>query len=167
MVDGHFDFIWRSLRGLGVPASAADDAAQQVFWVAAQKLDSIAPGSERSFLFATARGVAANQRRAHARSRELYDEDVLATEADRAPSPEQHAQTREARALLDRFLDALPEDLRTVFILFELEGLTMAHMAELLGVPMGTIASRLRRAREEFESAAKRFQATRAREERR
>lgn len=43
MVDAYFDFIWRSLRGLGVPAGAADDAAQHVFLIAYQKLDEIAP----------------------------------------------------------------------------------------------------------------------------
>src|SRR5690349_17047116 len=51
MVEAHYDFIWRSLRGLGVPASTAEDAAQQVFWIASRKLEIITPGSERSFLF--------------------------------------------------------------------------------------------------------------------
>src|SRR5437868_4819473 len=77
MVDAHFEFIWRSLRGLGVPSGNVDDAAQQVFWIAAQKLDVIATGSERAFLFSTARGVAANARRARARSREQADDGVL------------------------------------------------------------------------------------------
>src|SRR6185436_2113393 len=64
LVDAHFDSIWRWLRGLGVPARGADDAAQQVFLIAAQKLAEITPGSERAFLFGTAMGVAANVRRA-------------------------------------------------------------------------------------------------------
>src|SRR4051812_6204799 len=64
LVEQHFDFIWRSLRGLGVPSSAVDDAAQHVFCVASEKLGAIAAGSERAFLFKTALGVAANARRA-------------------------------------------------------------------------------------------------------
>jgi RNA polymerase sigma-70 factor (ECF subfamily) len=159
MVDASYDFIWRSLRGLGVPAASIDDAAQQVFWTAAQKLSSIAVGSERSYLFATARGIASNARRSQHRSRELLDDEAVASHVDRAPDPEQVAATREARRLLDRILDGLPEDLRAVFLLYELEGQTMAEIASLLGTPMGTVASRLRRARDEFQSAARRYQA--------
>jgi RNA polymerase sigma-70 factor (ECF subfamily) len=66
--------------------------------------------------------------------------------------------TREARRVLDQILDGLSEDLRAVFLLYELEGQTMAEIASILGTPMGTVASRLRRAREEFQTAARRFQ---------
>ncbi len=161
MVDGHFDFIWRSLRGLGVPSANADDAAQQVFLVAAQKLELIAAGSERSFLFSTARGIAANARRSRARSREVPEEGALAEPVDGAPDPEQEAARAQARRVLEGILEGLSDDLRSVFVLFELEGMTTMQMAELLGVPMGTVASRLRRAREEFQAATKRFQASR------
>ena len=159
MVDTNYDFIWRSLRGLGVPAASIDDAAQQVFWTASQKLSTIAVGSERSFLFATARGMASNARRSQLRNRELLDDDAIASHVDRAPDPEEVAASREARRLLDRILDGLSEELRTVFLLYELEGQTMAEIASLLGTPMGTVASRLRRAREEFQNAARRYQA--------
>jgi RNA polymerase sigma-70 factor (ECF subfamily) len=159
MIDANFDFIWRSLRGLGVPSASIDDAAQQVFWTASQKIATIAAGSERSFLFATARGIASNARRSHFRNRELLDEDAIASHVDRAPDPEQVAASRQARLVLDRILDGLPEDLRAVFLLYELEGQTMAEIAALLGTPMGTVASRLRRAREEFQSMARRYQA--------
>jgi RNA polymerase sigma-70 factor (ECF subfamily) len=159
MVTDNVDFIWRTLRGLGVPSAAVDDAAQQVFLVAAQRLDAIACGAERSFLFSTARGVAANMRRSLARSREDQDDFAVATHADDAANPEQALSEKEALALLDRLLQKLPEDLRTVFVLFELEGLTAAAIAELLDVPPGTVASRLRRAREEFQAATRRLQA--------
>jgi RNA polymerase sigma-70 factor (ECF subfamily) len=158
MVDANFDFIWRSLRGLGVPAASIDDAAQQVFWTASQKLSTIAAGSERSFLFATARGIASNARRSQHRSRELFDDEAIASHVDGAPDPEQAVATREARRVLDQILDGLSEDLRAVFLLYELEGQTMAEIASILGTPMGTVASRLRRAREEFQTAARRFQ---------
>lgn len=161
LADAHFDFIWRSLRGLGVPSASIDDAAQQVFIAASQKLAVIAIGSERAFLFATARGIAANARRAQLRNRELLDEEALAQHVDRAPDPEQAVASRQARQVLDRILDGLPEEQRAVFVLYELEGQTMAEIAVLLDAPMGTVASRLRRAREEFQAAARRFQATR------
>ena len=161
LVDGHFDVVWRFLRGLGVAPAAVDDAAQQVFLIAARRFDDIADGSERSFLLSTARGVAANARRAVARHREVLDEDALATHVDSAESPEEAVSSGESRALLDSFLASLPEDARTVFVLFELEGMTMAAIAETLRVPPGTVASRLRRARDEFHAAAARFQAKR------
>jgi RNA polymerase sigma-70 factor (ECF subfamily) len=164
LVDREFALVWRFLRGLGVPAGGVDDAAQQVFWVAAQRLAEIAPGSERAFLLSTARGVAANARRAQTRSREVADERLLAQHTDDAANPEQAAAAKEARRVLQTFLDDLPEEARTVFVLFELEGMTMAAIAETLGLPAGTVASRLRRAREEFQAAAKRFQAQRGRQ---
>jgi RNA polymerase sigma-70 factor (ECF subfamily) len=161
IVDREFALVWRFLRGLGVPSGGVDDAAQQVFWVAAQRLGAIAQGSERSFLLSTARGVAANARRAQARSREVLDEELLAEHTDDRANPEQAAAAKQARELLQAFLEELPEDARTVFILFELEGMTMAAIAESLELPPGTVASRLRRARESFHAATKRFQAQR------
>ncbi len=159
MVDAHHSFIWRSLRGLGVPCDSADDAAQHVFWVAAQKLEAISDGSERAFLFRTAVGVAANTRRAHARRREVHDEVLLDAQIDHAPDPEKQMEMQEARAMLDTVLAAMPDDLRTVFILFVLEGTSAPELAHLLEIPEGTVASRVRRAREVFQEITKRIQA--------
>jgi RNA polymerase sigma-70 factor (ECF subfamily) len=58
--------------------------------------------------------------------------------------------------VLEELLLAMPLDLRTVLILFELEQLTKTEVAELLGLPVGTAVSRLRRAREEFRAQLKR-----------
>jgi RNA polymerase sigma-70 factor (ECF subfamily) len=159
MVDEHFAFVWRSLRGLGVPASSADDGAQHVFWIAAQKLHTIALGSERSFLFGTALGVAANARAARARNLEVLDENALNAGVDGAPDADQLVDMRRQRATLDRVLEGMPQDLRSVFVLFVLEGSTTGEIATLLGLPSGTVASRLRRAREAFHEIARRIQA--------
>jgi RNA polymerase sigma-70 factor (ECF subfamily) len=161
MVDRDFAVVWRMLRGLGVAAGTVDDATQQVFLIASERLDVITVGSERAFLLATARGVAANVRRSQARSHEVADEAAVAGKVDEGANPEQALASRQARALLDSVLGELPEDAREVFVLFELEGMTMAAIAATLGLPPGTVASRLRRAREEFHAASKRFQAQR------
>jgi len=161
IVDQHFSFVWRYLRGLGVPAAEVDDAAQQVFVIASQKIDVIREGAERSFLVGTAHGVAANARRAGVRRREVPGDFALETYADEAPDAEARAARGEELLVLDRFLASLPDELREVFILFELEGVTMAAIAEDLHLAPGTVASRLRRAREAFQEMAKRFQATR------
>src|SRR5512142_2066304 len=63
LVDAHFEFVWRSLRRLGLSSADADDATQEVFLVAIRRLDDIDPESERSFLYGTALRVAAVQRR--------------------------------------------------------------------------------------------------------
>lgn len=159
MVEENFDVIWRALRGLGVPAELADDEAQRVFMIAAQKLDEVEPGRERAFLFATAMGVAANARRAVARRREVADADALERALDPAPDGERALELKQRRALLDEVLAEMPDDLRTVFVLFVLEGMQMPEIAELLGLAGGTVASRLRRARETFHAITKRVQA--------
>jgi RNA polymerase sigma-70 factor, ECF subfamily len=74
--------------------------------------------------------------------------------SDPGPLPDAAAEMRQRRLILDRVLDALPIDLRTVFILFEIEGLGSPEIASMLSIPVGTVASRLRRAREAFQAEA-------------
>ncbi|HEX2674449.1 MAG TPA: sigma-70 family RNA polymerase sigma factor, partial [Polyangiaceae bacterium] len=81
------------------------------------------------------------------------------TAIDPSPTALDLLARRQARSLLDQALDALPEDLRVVFVLYELEEQTAAQIAALLDLPPGTVASRLRRARAEFEQIAKRLKA--------
>lgn len=160
LVAGHFDFIGRSLRRLGVPAADVDDATQQVFMVVSRRLDEVEAGRERAFLFGVALRVASDVRRARRRRGAVMDEganDVDGATPD--PSPEQLTDQRQARALLDEALEALSLDLRTVFVLFELEEMTMAEIAALLDLPPGTVASRLRRAREAFQEQCRRLRA--------
>jgi RNA polymerase sigma-70 factor (ECF subfamily) len=158
IVADHYEFVWRSLRGLGVPAAALDDEAQRVFWLVARKIETIADGTERSFLFRLATGVASNHRRTLRRRREVIDDEALLTHRDGAPSPEELASREQARRLMDAILGSLPVDLRMVFVLFELEELDMPEIASCLEIPTGTVASRLRRAREKFHAALERLQ---------
>lgn len=156
MVAAHTPLVWRALRRLGVPEAHADDGTQQVFMVAMERLDDIAIGSEKSFLFGTAMRVAARIRRTQGRRREDLGEPPVERE-DAAPSPEELLDARRARAALDRILDGMSDEVRAVFFLFELEGMTMAQIAHLLDVPPGTVASRLRRGREYFAAEATRL----------
>jgi RNA polymerase sigma-70 factor (ECF subfamily) len=154
-IDEHFDFIWRLLRRLGLRPADADDAAQQVFMIATQKLHAIAEGSERSFLYGTAVRVAANARRAAARKREDTAE-AIELHASPSMQPDARRTLDEAWALLDQLLDRMPDELRRVLVLAEIEQLEVAHIAVLEGIPEGTAASRLRRARELFREQLKR-----------
>lgn len=156
MVVAHVDALWRTLKSLGVAAGAVDDAAQQVFLIALRKIRNIEHGSERAFLLGTAVGVAANARRGQARAKEVVDADALAAREDPRLDPEAAAIVAERRAIVERVLDRMPDDLRVVFVLFELEGLTSIEIAGMLGIPVGTVSSRLRRAREQFQSDVQR-----------
>lgn len=155
----HFDYVWRLLRRLGVHESSADDAAQQVFLTLSSKLSQVTPGKERAFLTGTAFRVASNQRRGERRSHEHADEEPIARAVDPTPSPEELLDASRRRAWLDRTLDRLPLDLRAVLVLFELEDLTTPEIAVLLDLPVGTVASRLRRARQLFLEAAEELRA--------
>lgn len=150
MVDLHFDAVWRTLRRLGVAATEMDDCAQQVFWVASRKLSSIAAGSEQAFLVGTAVRVAADARRSRGRRREVPTDDAI-QRVDPGPQPDELAEQKRMRALLDEVLAAMPMDQRSVFVMFELEELSTQEIAKILEIPAGTVASRLRRAREEFD----------------
>lgn len=158
MVRENASFVWRSVRRLGVAQGDADDAAQQVLLIAARKLGAIAVGSERAFLFATALRVASKARRSSDRRREVGDDD-LGERRDSAPGPEELLDRRRARALLDAVLDEMALEERAVFVLYEIEQLTMLEIAELLQIPQGTVASRLRRAREDFNARVRRLEA--------
>jgi RNA polymerase sigma-70 factor, ECF subfamily len=153
LIATHFAFVWRLLRRLGLPNTDADDAAQQVFLVACTKLDQIQSGRERAFLYGCALNQWSKWRAGQRRSRSAVDLDDLGVEHALAhqPDAEHHEDLRRARVLLDQILGELSSDLRSVFVLYELEQLTTFEIADLLQLPRGTVSSRLRRAREEFE----------------
>ena len=155
-VRNHYAFVWRVLRRYGLAPADADDAAQKVFLVATQRLDDIASGSERAFLFRTARHVASKTHRTLERRRDASGYGP-ADPSSALPAPDDLLDQRRARDLLDRILLELPEDFRAVLVLFELEGLSALEIAEALGIPVGTVASRLRRARVEVEKRAARY----------
>jgi RNA polymerase sigma-70 factor (ECF subfamily) len=153
----NYEFLWRSLRRLGIEHGSVEDAAQQVLVVFARRIGDIPEGSERAFLFGTATRIAADHRKKRKRSPEFAGSDVLASQPSPWASVERLIDEGRARDLLDFILDDMPSELRTVFILFELEGMTMATIAETLELAPGTVASRLRRAREVFQSSAARW----------
>lgn len=160
VVRDHYAFVWRLLRRLGLGVGDADDAAQQVFLSAAPKLGAVEASRERAFLYGVALNVGARARRSLGRRREEPLDAALERET-REPNAEQVLELRQARALLDRLLDDMPEDLRVVFVLFELEELSTPKIAELCQIPVGTAASRLRRARADFEERVAREEARR------
>jgi RNA polymerase sigma-70 factor, ECF subfamily len=159
MMEDHFDVVWRALRRLGVPDAGVDDAAQQVFLVASRRLEEIDRGGERAYLLGVTVRVASDARRAVRRRREVSMDDLMAESPPAAaapaaiadpPLPDEMLDHQRALATLGALLDEMPTEMRDAFVLFELEELSAPQVAQVLGVPVGTVASRVRRAREHF-----------------
>ena len=147
----HFAFVWRTLRALGVPSSALDDAVQEVFLVVHRRgHDFQGRSSVKTWLFGIAARVAANFRR----SAKRRPTDSLSPElpAD-LPDPEQHAARAEATRLVEHFLSKLDDGPRAAFIACVLEELSVPEAAQALGVNANTLYSRLRTARLRFAAA--------------
>jgi RNA polymerase sigma-70 factor (ECF subfamily) len=147
-----FDFVWRFLLRLGVASADAEDMAQQVFLVLWNKRSELRLENERAYVAGVARGIASTYRRTQRRRRDGGE--ATGEAVDQGLSPEGHASFTEASDVLKRILSGLSEEEREVFILFEIEGWSTPEIAEAVQAPVGTIASRLRRARERVETAA-------------
>jgi RNA polymerase sigma-70 factor (ECF subfamily) len=159
----HFDFVWRSLRRLGVAGSALDDAAQDVFLVVHRKLAEFAGRSSvKTWLFGIVVRVAHDhhraQRRKGDRTRHQEPHGLEALPDLSSPSPVQRAEQADAVRLLEMLLAPMSAEKREVFYLAELEQFTAPEIAEALGIRLSTVYSRLRAARAEFEEARARFQ---------
>ncbi|MET0791511.1 MAG: sigma-70 family RNA polymerase sigma factor [Polyangiaceae bacterium] len=136
-----FGFVWRLLRRIGVAESEADAAAQEVFTAASQRIGDIRLGSERSFLFSTALHVAA-------RTRRNRGDQVLLSES--ALALEDLDEQQQAREVLGALLEQMPLELRVVFVLHEIEQLEDAEIAEVVGIHLTTVSTRLTEALEDF-----------------
>jgi len=159
MFDKHHNLVWRTLRRCGLDPETAADVGQQAFLVAVERIEHIWQGSERAFLLGTALRIARKQRRKAARTAVGIEIDER---AHPLPGAESQAITLE---LLDRVLSQLDPSLVEVFVLFDVEGFSTKEIASALEIPYGTVASRLRRAREEFRAATRRLGHTLEREE--
>ena len=158
MFVAHHGMVWRTLRRRGLTADAAADAAQQTFLIAAERLEDIQPDSERAFLVGTALRVARTMGRKTMRWQLEEDMDRRVVEVT------DHGDARAAVELCDLALSKVDADVAEVFVLFEIEGLSSPEIAASLEIPLGTVASRLRRAREQFRRVVTRIETTMERE---
>ncbi|MBN2191358.1 MAG: sigma-70 family RNA polymerase sigma factor [Polyangiaceae bacterium] len=158
MLRSHHAAVWRTALRMGLNVAQADDATQQTFITAAARLHDIRPGAERAFLLGTAVRISKHHHGTAASRHELLI--GLPDAVQDTPCADELLELKQARVLLGRALDALPEKMREVFVLFELEGLTLSEISELLAEPLGTVASRLRRGREHFFRAAEALRQT-------
>lgn len=150
----HVRFVWRVLRGMGVPDAGVEDAVQDVFVVVHRRLHEFdGRHAVRTWLFAIAYRVAADHRRRQRRARVHVQQPLHDQLTDGAPTPADAAERRETLLLLDSLLDGMSDDKRAVLILSEIEGMTAPEIAEITATGVNTVYTRLRRARIELTQA--------------
>jgi RNA polymerase sigma-70 factor, ECF subfamily len=157
--DAHFNFVWCALRRLGVREADVRDQAQKVFLTAHFKLSEFEGRSQlRTWLFGICQRVASDYRRSAAFRREVAtDAAEMDSYGGSHDDLSQGAESRQRAQAAEAVLNKLPEPQRIVFLLFELEEMSGEDIAQLLGVSVGTVRSRLRLAREAFSREVKRL----------
>jgi RNA polymerase sigma-70 factor (ECF subfamily) len=155
----HFAFVWRAAKRLGVGDGSLDDVVQEVFVVVHRRLgDFEGRSSVKTWLFGIALRIVRDHRRA-ARRRPVEPAVDVDTLESTASGPAEHAEKAEAVRVLHTLLDQLADERREVFVMADLEQLTMPEIAETLAINVNTAYARLRLARQEFEQALARHRA--------
>ncbi|MCB9592011.1 MAG: sigma-70 family RNA polymerase sigma factor [Sandaracinaceae bacterium] len=150
--DATADFAWRSLHRLGVDDRDLPDLLQEVYVVVHRRRDDYDPSRPlHPWIWGICVGLTRNYRRRAARSRER----LMGALPERASldRPDTDLERRRRRERGARLLEALEPEKRAVFIMFEVEGMSGRQIAELLGLPLGTVHSRLHAARRELAAA--------------
>lgn len=137
-------FVWRTLRHFGVQHADLEDQTQEVFLVVQRQFSKWDGEHPRSWLFAIARRCAAAYRR---RSHRRHEQAV-----DRVPEGiDPHDPTTRAQLdRLNRVFQTLDEDKQIVFVLHEVEEMSMREVAEAVGCPLQTAYSRYQAARRDL-----------------
>lgn len=151
----HVRYVWKSLRRLGVPAEDCEDLTQEVF-VAVHRhfLERDPSRPVRPWLFGFAFRVALGHKRRKRTSSEVpTDAATLDRERDSSRDIGKQMNARDAHRLVAAALAKLPEEQRAVFVLHELDEESAPEIAHALGIPLNTVYSRLRLARERFRAA--------------
>ncbi|MBX7196276.1 MAG: sigma-70 family RNA polymerase sigma factor [Sandaracinaceae bacterium] len=152
--EDHADYVYRILHQMRVPPSDVEDVMQEVFLVVHRRLSSFEPGTAtlKTWLWEIAwRTASDHRRRAHRRYEESSD--TLDHTEGSARAPDHEVASRRTLALLERALARLPEEQRMVFVMFDVEGVPMDHIAATMECPLKTAYSRLRLARESLRAA--------------
>ena len=153
-----FTAVWRFLRRLGVAEAAVDDLCHDTFLLAWKRFDAFDRNRPaRPWLFGIAFRLASDFRSLKRHSTEAADDEAVLSAADpTAAGPLERLEARQASDLVQAALETLSLDLRTVFVLHELEERPIPEVAELMQTPVPTAYARLRTARQRFASAVQR-----------
>jgi RNA polymerase sigma-70 factor (ECF subfamily) len=157
----HGEFVWKTLYRMGVRSPHLEDVYQEVFLVVHRRLDSYAGHCAiTTWLFEVCfRVTAGYRRRAHFRREQLVPDASLVPCVAPTATPEREVEKLQAAHRLHDILSRLNLEQRVVFTMFELEGLSCDQIGAQIGVPVGTVYSRLHRARKTFLRALSRQRA--------
>lgn len=163
----HHAFVWRTLHHFGLRGESVHDAVQEVFLVVHRRwADFDGRTSIKNWLYGIARRVASDHRkkrdRQRARLRLVPDPEQ---QSPVAPTASPMLERLSAAELVRRFVDALDDDKREVFVLAEVEGMTAPEIATTLGQNINTVYARLRAARIRFATEVARHTAVMQRED--
>ena len=151
LVQRYQDKIYNLCRYMIADANLAQDAAQDTFVKAYKALNIYKPDFEfYTWLYRIAVNTCLDYRKKLKTTIPAEYEGVLDEIASPEPSPEHLYQSKETGALIQAALARLPEKLRAVIVLKELEELSYDEIAQVLDVSIGTVKSRISRAREEL-----------------
>lgn len=152
-------YLWRFLRHIGVPERDLEDVAHDTFMVLHRRLAAYDPSRPmRPWLTGIAIRVASDYRRRGFNRREHAVE--APPPRDTRPGAESQLIRLQSRERLLAALDQLNHDQRVVFVLHDIEERPIPEISENLGLPINTLYSRLRRARDRFTRAVRRQGAT-------
>ncbi len=155
LYEREFEYVLRTLRRLGIRQADVEDLVHEVFIVVHRRLGDYDPGRPiRPWLFGIAYRVASDHRRRAHVQREVGVDVPDATCP--APGPEALAQTAQARDLVLSALTELDLPFRAALVLHDLDGCTAPEIARVLEIPLNTVYSRVRLAREKFAAAVTR-----------
>jgi RNA polymerase sigma-70 factor (ECF subfamily) len=157
--DQYFSFVWSMARYMGVEATALDDVVQDIFVIICERLHTLQhPEALRSWIYGIARRVVSTHHRTQRSA--LITTGTMRLEPElihpELPTPQQLAEQSERAKLLWKLVAGLDEQKREVFVLAELEEMTAPEIAAVTNVPLNTVYSRLRAARQELEEALQR-----------
>ena len=142
--------IKRWARRLAGPQADLEDLLHDVFLIALRRsFVARGDGSVRTWLFRITDHVVRTRRRRGFIRGLLFrrHQDAMVAAAATPATPQDEVERRERHRLLYRALDRLADSYRTTLILYEIEGLSADQVAELTGVPVGTVCVRLHRGR--------------------
>jgi len=161
--EGMVDFVWNVVCRMGVPRADAEDVVQEVFVTVYRRLGEFEGRARlKTWVFTITAHLVQHYFRTHARKpgdrATAKGTEIYALVDQRENGPANEVERRERHDALDLVLDQLDEAKRLVFVLAELEQLTLVEIGDIVGANPNTVATRLRAARQAFEKALARFQ---------
>lgn len=161
MYSAYFHHVTRWVRAFGCPSADIDDLAQETFLVARKRLGQFQGGNLAGWLYRIAQHVTRGHRRRAWFRRVLHWEPDLGAAVDTGASPVEALEQREARRQMLDVLARMTTRRRTTFVLFEVEGYTGEEIAQLEGIAVSSVYTRLHHARKEFMTLLARSEAER------